>query len=120
MHSIGRVTEGLLLHIAESVDVVEPVSKFTDGLKTKKGICNIFNVGLENWKPAEGIEYDLIWIQWCLAYLTDVEVVYFLELCKTVLRHDSGCIVIKENLSTLSDDMFDEVDRGVTRYVVQN
>ncbi|KND93053.1 Alpha N-terminal protein methyltransferase 1 [Tolypocladium ophioglossoides CBS 100239] len=112
---IGRITEGLLLRVAEQVDVIEPVSKFTDALKGKNGVRNIFNVGLEEWKPIEGIAYDLIWTQWCLGHLTDEQVVQYLELCKTVLRPDSGIIVIKENLSTSGVDLFDDTDSSVTR-----
>ncbi|GJN82972.1 hypothetical protein VFPFJ_01786 [Purpureocillium lilacinum] len=113
--SIGRVTEGLLLRIAENVDIVEPVSKFTDRLKATTGVRTIFNVGLEDWQPPEGIEYDLIWTQWCLGHLTDSQLVDYLQLCKTVLKPDTGVIVIKENLSTGSVDMFDNEDSSVTR-----
>uniref|UniRef100_A0A8H7NEG1 Alpha N-terminal protein methyltransferase 1 n=1 Tax=Bionectria ochroleuca TaxID=29856 RepID=A0A8H7NEG1_BIOOC len=48
---IGRITEGLLLHVAEQVDIIEPVSKFTDPLKDKAGVRHIFNVGLQAWHP---------------------------------------------------------------------
>ncbi|UNI15676.1 Protein N-terminal methyltransferase [Purpureocillium takamizusanense] len=112
---IGRVTEGLLLRIAEHVDIVEPVSKFTDHLKGTTGVRTIFNVGLEDWQPEKGIEYDLIWTQWCLGHLQDSQLIEYLKLCKTVLRPDSGVMVIKENLSTGSVDMFDDTDGSVTR-----
>ncbi|CEJ87478.1 hypothetical protein VHEMI04428 [[Torrubiella] hemipterigena] len=112
---IGRITEGLLLHVADSVDVVEPVAKFTDRLKTKKGVCDIFNVGLEDWKATEGAQYDLIWIQWCLGYLSDDEIVDCLKRCKTTLRDDSSLVVIKENLSSGNEKMIDDVDGSVTR-----
>lgn len=62
---IGRVTEGLLLGVSDQVDIIEPVEKFTANLQSKPGVRNIFNVGLEEWCPAGGIQYDLIWIQWC-------------------------------------------------------
>lgn len=48
---IGRITEGLLLSIAETVDVVEPIAKFSDMLKGKPGIGKIFVTGLEDWSP---------------------------------------------------------------------
>jgi hypothetical protein len=38
LRRIGRITEGLLLGIAGTVDIVEPISKFTEGLQGKKGI----------------------------------------------------------------------------------
>ncbi|GAB1314586.1 Alpha N-terminal protein methyltransferase 1 [Madurella fahalii] len=113
---IGRVTEGLLLDgIAQQVDVIEPVAKFTRALSGKPGVRNIFNIGLEDWRPAEGDQYDLIWIQWCVGHLTDGELVRFLERCKTALNPDGGVIVVKENNSTDKEDVFDEVDSSVTR-----
>lgn len=112
---IGRVTEGLLLRVAENVDIVEPVSKFTDPLHGRPGVRRIFNVGLEDWQPDEGVEYDLIWTQWCLGHLTDTQLISYLKVCKTVLRPESGIIAIKENLSTGSADMFDDTDGSVTR-----
>ncbi|KAI1056464.1 hypothetical protein LB507_002431 [Fusarium sp. FIESC RH6] len=115
MDRIGRITEGLLLKVADKVDVVEPVVKFTDVLKTKPGVGQIYNVGLEKWFPSEGECYDLIWIQWCIGHLKDEEVVQFLERCKSVLEKEHGVIVLKENLSTWGEDQFDELDGSVTR-----
>ncbi|KAK8144595.1 hypothetical protein G3M48_005598 [Beauveria asiatica] len=112
---IGRITKDLLSHIAEEVDVIEPISRFTDPLQGTKGVRHIFNVGLEEWQPLQGIEYDLIWTQWCLGHLTDAQIVHYLETCKTVLRPETGLIIVKENLSTALDDMFDPVDSSVTR-----
>ncbi|KAK4105135.1 hypothetical protein N658DRAFT_418436 [Parathielavia hyrcaniae] len=113
---IGRVTEGLLLDgIAEEVDVIEPIVKFTAGLQGKPGVRSIFNMGLEEWQPEGGVLYDLIWIQWCVGHLTDEQLVSFLKTCTTALNPDGGWIVVKENNSTASKDEFDHVDSSVTR-----
>ncbi|KAH7203556.1 alpha-N-methyltransferase NTM1 [Fusarium oxysporum] len=112
---IGRITEGLLLKLADQVDVVEPVVKFTETLRGKPGVGEIHNVGLEKWEPSEGAVYDLIWIQWCIGHLNDEELVQFLERCKSVLEKEHGLIVFKENLSTWGQDKFDELDGSVTR-----
>lgn len=115
--SIGRVTEGLLLDgIAEQVDVVEPIAKFTAALQGKAGVRRIFNMGLEDWQPAEGDQYDLIWVQWCAGHLNDKQLVRFLERCKSALNPDHGVIVLKENNSTSGEDEFDDMDSSVTRY----
>lgn len=113
--SIGRVTNGLLLPIAEQVDVIEPVAKFTDALQGTKGVRNVYNVGLEEWQPAEDAQYDLIWIQWCVGYITDQELVQFLERCKGVLTPETGFIVVKDNLSFSGDDDYDSTDSSVIR-----
>ncbi|OIW22592.1 hypothetical protein CONLIGDRAFT_638203 [Coniochaeta ligniaria NRRL 30616] len=111
---IGRVTEGLLLDIADVVDIIEPVAKFTDALKGKPGVRNVFSMGLEEWQPVEGTRYGLVWTQWCVGHLTDTQLVKYLEQCQDALDSD-GIIVIKENLSTIDGDIFDDGDSSVTR-----
>ncbi|KAK4167281.1 AdoMet dependent proline di-methyltransferase-domain-containing protein [Cladorrhinum sp. PSN259] len=112
---IGRVTNGLLLEVADQVDVIEPVIKFTDIMRGTPGVRNIFNVGLDDWRPSEGVQYDLIWTQWCVGHLTDEQLVGYLKRCGGALNPDGGIIVIKENLSTSGSDYFDDVDRSITR-----
>ncbi|KAI0971055.1 AdoMet dependent proline di-methyltransferase-domain-containing protein [Xylaria arbuscula] len=77
---IGRITNGLLLDLAETVDVVEPISKFTDALAKRDGVGRIFNLGLEEWRPGEGgdLSYDVVWNQWCLGHLTDIQLEEYL------------------------------------------
>ena len=115
LESIGRVTEGLLLGVADEVDVIEPFAKFTAALQGKPGVRHIFNVGLEDWQPGEGVCYDLIWTQWCVGHLNDEQLVAYLKRCSKALSPDGGLIVVKENLSTSGCDYFDEVDKSVTR-----
>lgn len=112
---IGRITEGLLLNLATEVDVVEPIAKFTEELGKKPGVRHVFNMGLEEWQPKEGDKYDLVWIQWCLGHLTDDQLVQFLERCKAVLAPTDGLIVVKENVTSGADEIFDEQDSAVTR-----
>jgi protein N-terminal methyltransferase len=116
VNRIGRVTEGLLLPLADEVDVIEPVAKFTKELQGKEGVRNVYNVGLQDWRPVDGVTYDLVWTQWCVGHLTDAQLVEYLERCQTVLR-PGGLIVLKENLSTTGADVFDELDSSVTRLV---
>ncbi|KAK2608630.1 hypothetical protein QQS21_002859 [Conoideocrella luteorostrata] len=111
---IGRIPEGLLLKVAKQADIIEPVSKFTDKLKGKAGVRHIYNVGLEDWQPAADVIYDLIWVQWCVGHLTNEQLVGFLETCEGVLN-SAGVIVLKENLSTGDEDVFDAEDSRVMR-----
>ncbi|EHA52711.1 hypothetical protein MCOR27_002517 [Pyricularia oryzae] len=112
---IGRITKGLLLHVAEQVDIVEPIAKFTEGLSEVSGVRTVSNIGLEEWTPPPGMQYDLVWTQWCLGHLTDQQVVAYLERCKAALVPETGFIVVKENLNTGIEDLFDDVDSSVTR-----
>lgn len=122
---IGRITAGLLCTVASVVDVVEPVEKFTAeitqgesfaALRTAGKIGNVHNVGLQAWTPDTGA-YDLIWNQWCLGQLTDVQLVEYLRRCGRGVK-DEGWVIVKENLSThaLGEDIFDDdTDSSVTR-----
>lgn len=117
---IGRITTGLLGKVCEIVDVVEPVEKFANEVKDAKmlgkgEVGEIYVTGLEDWKPAKAT-YDLIWNQWCLGHLTDLQLVEYLKRCKDALT-GTGWIVVKENLSTSPGgaDIYDEVDSSVTR-----
>ncbi|KAK2039531.1 hypothetical protein LZ31DRAFT_558728 [Colletotrichum somersetense] len=112
---IGRITEGFLLDVAEQVDVVEPIAKFTAALQEKPGVGSVFNTGLEEWRPLEGTAYDLVWNQWCLGHLTDDQLVDYMRRCKQVVAPKDGLIIVKENLSTSGVDLFDDVDSSVTR-----
>lgn len=119
---IGRVTEGLLAHVCDVVDVVEPVAKFAkcleEGLLKKEGeegrLGHVYVTGLQDWTPAES--YDLIWNQWCVGHLTDSQLVAYFKRCGAAVS-EGGWIVVKENLSThrFGEDIFDNVDSSVTR-----
>ena len=67
---------------------MEPVRKFTERLVAEgtavagKGeVGEVRNLGLQDWTPEEGA-YNLIWNQWCLGHLTDVQLVAYLRRCK--------------------------------------
>lgn len=70
-------------------------------------------MGLESWEPTG--EYDLIWNQWCLGHLTDDQLLAYLHKCRRILK-EGGFVIVKENMGTMGEDVFDEVDSSVTRY----
>ncbi|CZT22635.1 related to putative methyltransferase [Ramularia collo-cygni] len=111
---VGRITKGLLSEIAQVVDIVEPVKSFTDEVKDEGCVGKIYNVGLEGWKPE--YTYDLIWNQWCVGQLTDVQLVAYLKTLPAFLN-EGGWIIVKENMSNhhLGEDVFDPDDSSVTR-----
>ncbi|GAB7338299.1 hypothetical protein MBLNU457_4615t1 [Dothideomycetes sp. NU457] len=125
---IGRITLGFLSKVAEVVDIVEPVEKFTERIsagdefeeiRARGGIGQIWNTGLEAWNPPvanESDKYDLIWNQWCVGQLTDKDLTEYLRKSKAWLS-EGGWVVVKENLSNdpADIDVYDEVDSSVTR-----
>ncbi|KAK8213964.1 alpha-N-methyltransferase NTM1 [Phyllosticta capitalensis] len=121
---IGRVTAGFLQKVAQVIDIVEPVKKFTDELQAEAckdlveqgRVGTIYNSGLESWTSTAPYKYDLIWNQWCLGHLTDAQLVeYFVQCCQYLA--EGGLIVVKENMSSdpHGRDLFDEEDSSVTR-----
>ncbi|KAF2755017.1 hypothetical protein EJ05DRAFT_119047 [Pseudovirgaria hyperparasitica] len=120
---IGRITTGLLVDVAETVDIVEPVKEFTDRfealeeykvLKEKGKIGDIIVQGLQTWTPVRN--YSVIWNQWCLCQLKDKQVIDYLRRCTPYLE-PGGWIITKENvLRGLEDqDEFDKLDSSVLR-----
>ncbi|KKK25342.1 hypothetical protein P175DRAFT_0446574 [Aspergillus ochraceoroseus IBT 24754] len=116
---VGRVTEGFLSHVCEVVDAVEPVEKFIQVMRESKlkpeGVVgDIYVMGIEDWVPEK--KYDLIWTQFCVGHLTDVQLIEYFRRCRNALT-ETGILVVKENLSTdlFGKDMYDEEDSSVTR-----
>ena len=120
---IGRVTLGFLCKVAEVIDIVEPVEKFTREIREgetfkelrKRGqLGDVYIQGLESWVPSH--KYDVIWLQWCISQLTDGQVIEFLQRIKESVNKD-GWVVVKENITThsLGKDVYDETDSSVTR-----
>lgn len=82
---IGRITKFLLAQHFKEVDIVEPDEKFINSIKQFVGelstkICNLYKVGLQEFIPVR--KYDVIWNQWVLGYLTDSDLIAYLNRCK--------------------------------------
>lgn len=106
--------------MGETVDVVEPIAKFTDALRQVAGVGRVLNAGLEDWAPADDgdgapARYDVVWLQWCVGHLTDAQLVALLGRAAAALAGPAGVIVLKENNATAGADEFDAVDSSVTR-----
>lgn len=119
---IGRITKHLLMPIFATVDLVEPQRKFTDKVdeyinSNQPGLVNklgtIYNVGLQEFTP-DASKYDIIWCQWVLGHLRDLDFIAFFRRCASGLA-DNGIIIIKENVTATDDCCIDEGDSSVTR-----
>jgi len=113
---IGRTTKGLLCPLFPVVDLIEPTPKFVEKAKENlKGVPTMgefIQLGLEKWTP-EPNKYSLIWCQWVLPYLTDVDLIAFLKRCVKGLR-PGGVIGVKENISR-DGWVADNEDFSITR-----
>jgi protein N-terminal methyltransferase len=150
---IGRVTLNLLSTICTTIDIIEPIAKFTAGLTAdesplvKSGqLRHVYNMPLQQWsstaqpsfsntlatfrptknqisahnsdhsKSQHAQQYDLIFNQWCLTYLSTSDIIRYLRSLVPLLAED-GWIIVKENISTAADgaDIFWDEDSSVTR-----
>lgn len=109
---IGRVTNDLLQYHATCVDLVEPCSTFTAQIERRnEKVGEVYLCGLQDF--IFGQKYTIIWNQWCLGQLTDIDLVLYLQRCKKALP-ENGYIFVKENISSI-ENLFDDQDKSWTR-----
>lgn len=116
---IGRVSKGLLCPLGlKRCDLIESSPRLLGEAPDYIGapyadLCRYFCTGLQQWQPKQDT-YSIIWVQWVLCYLTDSDIVSFLNRCGKSLT-EAGIIVLKEN--TCQDETFvvDNDDASVTR-----
>lgn len=82
---IGRITKYLLIPSFKKVDVIEPDEKFINAIEDfvgekKNQVESLYKVSLQEFIPEK--KYDVIWNQWVLGYLTDEDLVLYLNRCR--------------------------------------
>ena len=94
---VGRVTEHVLLPRCATVHLVEGCQRWSDVSRQRLGqaSCTFATARLEDHTPPCNA-YDLIWVQWTLQYLIDVDVVQLLRRLGEGLTA-TGLMVLKEN-----------------------
>lgn len=115
---IGRVSKLLLIPLFSEVDLEEQNPAFLEKAKVYlkadavSRVKNYYAVGLQNFSPAESW-YDVIWVQWVMAHLTDEDFVAFLKRAISGLTAN-GLIIVKENIAK-DEDIFEDDDSSITR-----
>lgn len=109
----GRVTGGLLADLGFArIDCVEPRGDYLREAvqRVPAGTAATgYSVPLQRFVPDKA--YDLVWVQWVLMYLSDVDVVQVLRHARDAIGK-TGLVVLKENVGPAD---FDEEDRAYTR-----
>jgi len=119
---IGRLSKHLLLPLFSEVDMLEPCQKFLDasaeyiGEPAAARIGRRFCVGMEDWQPEPARQYAVVWVQWCVIYLTDEDFVGFLRKAAGALA-ERGWIVVKDNVAPSDGFVVDKEDSSITRTV---
>ena len=99
---IGRVSQALG-SLYSSVDMLEPCSHLLDFVKKKGGAPGngrLLPYPIQGYNPTNSPTgpYDLISINWCASFVTDDDLILFLNNCRPALTN-SGKIFIKENIT---------------------
>lgn len=105
---VGRVTDDLLRHHSNQVDLLEPSkqllvqAKERLEAKNKRSECRFtyLHQAMQDFKEAPG-RYDLVWVQGVFLYMSDAEMIAFLEKVGRSLS-PSGTLVVKEYVTDRS------------------
>jgi protein N-terminal methyltransferase len=130
---IGRITNALLLPMFGTVDMLEQNEEYlVESKQHLKPSPEHPHLGVVQYRIARGMQeftsedsatgtsyrdrYDLIWIQWCIIYLTDEDLVSFLKECFKCLA-TGGIICVKDNTTPRGPHGFvlDKEDSSVMR-----
>ncbi|KAK7960868.1 hypothetical protein PG988_012082 [Apiospora saccharicola] len=112
---IGRITQGLLLDIASTVDVVEPIAKFTEALSKAPGVGQIYNMGLEEWPLLLPLPPPLMTLPLPPQPTNPNSKNTTSSGSNDSTPESPAAIVVKENNTTTAADLFDDLDSSVTR-----
>lgn len=101
---VGRITKNILLRRFDSIRLIEADPDLSKRSRTYLGHkrsrrCTFTCSRLEelDFESFGGPGADLIWLQWTLQYLTDLDVVDTLRNLANILLANTGIMVIKEN-----------------------
>jgi protein N-terminal methyltransferase len=115
---IGRVTKNLLLPRFKEVSLVEVSPRLLASAPDYVGDSgrdriHLIEQGLQDFDPAPGT-YDVIWIQWVIGHLHDLDFVRFFKRCAKGLRA-GGVIALKDNCTENCTFLVDKEDSSVAR-----
>ena len=100
---IGRILKEVLKPYFENVDLLEPSKVQIDEARNfVPETREFYHCGLQEFDFQT--QYDCVWIQWCLCYLTDTDLMEFLiKTRETGLKvgenGKSGLVFVKENVA---------------------
>jgi protein N-terminal methyltransferase len=120
---VGRVAAEVLAKEFATVDVADVAEQMLSVAKTRLGTHagDMIAARMHLFDPPAGRKYDCIWMQWCLGYVMDTDLVALFGRLRRALA-PGGVIVIKETSDTGAHAassgrafMIDAEDMSVTR-----
>ncbi|KAF8964050.1 AdoMet dependent proline di-methyltransferase-domain-containing protein [Flammula alnicola] len=122
---IGRVTADVLLHLVSDVVLLEPVESFVQealssarrsasdtqggaktswpGLADQSKSVTILQGALQDFDPRKPhhARFDVIWCQWCLGHLSDVDLAAFLKRSHESLSKHPKSVIVDSSLTSI-------------------
>ena len=123
---IGRVTRGVFADRFARLDLVEQNAQYLETARTHTlapwapKLGDVVAAPLQACDPAalvrDGAAYDLVWVQWVVLYMSDAELIAFLQRARAALVRDGhGYIVVKDNVTRGSHFWVDRDDGSLIR-----
>jgi len=115
----GRVSKNFLLPNFAEVHLFEQSPRLVQGVMAYVGAPDNERITchvqvLQDFKPAPR-SYDVIWIQWVIGHLHDLDYIAFLRQCAAGLR-EGGVICLKDNCTEDATFSLDLEDSSVARH----
>lgn len=118
---IGRVTKHVLSCREEikTIDLLDQSPKLLEAapayIANDAKIGKLLCQGVQDFHSSIPGQYEIIWCQWILVHLTDLDLLTFLEACRVGLS-ETGILCIKENMLTTGQAFeLDPEDSSITR-----
>jgi protein N-terminal methyltransferase len=117
---MGRVTKNFLLPRFQHVDLIEQsprlsaaTNTYIDAPEDQQRITCIVQ-GLQDFNPPPNT-YDVIWVQWVIGHIFDLDVIQFFKRCAAGLK-PNGLVVLKDNIASSGYTfVVDKEDSSVSR-----
>jgi protein N-terminal methyltransferase len=118
---IGRVAKHLLCPRFKAVNLIEQSPRLLTAAPAyigDTGSCSVHCTveGLQDFEPTAN-SYDVIWIQWVVGHLHDLDFIRFFKRCAAGLR-PGGFVCLKDNVLRTAEHTFmvDRDDSSVARH----
>jgi protein N-terminal methyltransferase len=103
---VGRVTDSVLRHHFAKTDLVDVAPRLLEAAGSRIPSARLGALALSRMsrlQPPPGSTYDCIWMQYCLGYVIDSDLVALLKRLKACLSK-GGVVIMKETTLRESDE----------------
>lgn len=116
---VGRVTQAVLLPHFATVDITDVAPRLLEAAGRRIPAASLGHLALSRMSrlcPPADLKYDCIWMQWCLGYMLDADLLGLLRRLRASLA-PGGVIIIKETVTRRQALWVDASDLNIVRGV---